>query len=165
MRFKRLLELAGFSFQLTLLLASLWVLRTPPSQLRLENFWSGEPRFKVVSLARLKKVAGVTACRAVEEVKLPSWERPLEVLLLSASPRDEFRRVEPVGTFKVSRTLAPRRSSTGISPLAATKPAAVAALLMAVLMAVIRAVRLLNCWALTLAVKVLVSTPVPSPLA
>jgi hypothetical protein len=33
-----LLELAGFSCQVTLLLASLWVLRTPPSHSSLETF-------------------------------------------------------------------------------------------------------------------------------
>ena len=47
--------------------------------------------------------------------------------------------------------------------MAATRPTpgAVAAVVMALLMAVTRAARLANCWALTLAVKVLVSTPVP----
>ena len=165
LRFKVLLALAGRRFQVTLLLASLWVLRTPPSHCRVENFWVAEPRFKVVSLARLRKVAGVTACRAAAAVKLPSWSRPVEVVLLRARPRAALRRVEPVGGLRVRRTEAPRRSSTGISPLAATKPAVDAAVVMAVLMAVTRAVRLANCWALTLAVKVLVSSPVALPLA
>ena len=163
LRFKVLVEVAGRRFQETLLLASLFVLRTPPSHWSVVNFWVAEPRFKVVSLARLRKVAGVTACRAAAAEKLPSWARPVEVLLLRARPRAGLRRVEPVGGLRVRRAVAPRRSSTGISPLAATRPTAgaVAAEVMALLMAVTRAARLANCWAPTLAVKDLVSTPVP----
>ena len=82
-------------------------------------------------------------------------------MLLRARPREALRRVEPAGGLRVRRTLAPRSSSTGISPLAATRPTPVAAVLMAMFMAVTRAERLANCWALTLALKVLVSTPVP----
>ena len=72
LRFKVLMALAGRRFQVTLLLASLFVLRTPPSHWRVVNFWAAEPRFKVVSLARLRKVAGVTAWREAAAVKLPS---------------------------------------------------------------------------------------------
>jgi len=132
------LAVAGRRLQLTLLLASVLLLRTPPSHCKVVNGWLGVPICKLVFLVRLKNVAGVTAARAAEEAKLPSWDRPLFAeALLRVRPSAGLRRAPVLRGTRVKRTLAPRRSNTGISPF--TNPVGFAALLMASLMAVFRA--------------------------